>query len=193
MARRPPPPAKPPFWHRSRLGWVNAMGFALTLFLGIWILLAVFSNLLPKSDPLRFGLPVPFVIVLGLAQIATVTLGGIVVSFMWRGADFHTHRPRLFVFWWTCAGLLFFLVDLVTLIQFGIADLPNAARWAEDIFFGSAPVGVLCFALMGYVNIDIPADDEDWAESEDEYDDDGEYEDDDYDDEDDAYYEDEES
>ena len=173
MARRPPTPAKLPFWHRSRLGWVNALGFALTLFLGVWILLAGVSNLLPNSDPLRFGLPVAFVIVLGLAQIATVALGAVVVSFMWRGADFHAHRPRLYVFWWTCAGLLFFLVDLVTLLRFGIADLPNAARWAEDLYFGSAPVGLLCFALMGYVNIDIPAEDDDgaWDHDEDAYED----------------------
>ncbi len=62
--------------------------------------------------------------------------------------------------------------------MFGIADLPNAARWAEDMFFGIAPVGLLCFGLMGYVNIDIPAeDDEAWDEQDDEayYEDDEEY------------------
>ncbi|MDJ0522612.1 MAG: hypothetical protein QNJ90_11145 [Planctomycetota bacterium] len=172
MARRPPPPAKPPFWHRSRLGWVNALGFALTLFLGVWLLMAIFSNLLPKSEPIRFGIPVPFVIVLGLAQVTTIALGAIVVSFMWRGADFHTHQPRLYVFWWTCAGLLFFLVDLVTFIKFGAADLPNAAPWAEHMYFGIAPIGLLCFGLMAYVNIDIPSEDEEvWHEDED-----GEYE-----------------
>ena len=191
MARRPPTPAKPPFWHRSRLGWANALGFALTLFLGLWLLLAVFSNLLPKSDPIQFDIPMAFVAVLGLAQIATIGLGAMVVSFMWRGADFHTHRPRLFVFWWTCAGLLFFLVDLVALLKFGTADLPNAARWAEHIYFGSAPIGFLCFALMGYVNIDIPSDEDDEAWDDDDADDydEGEYDDEAYEDE--AYEDDE--
>jgi len=174
MARRPPTPAKPPIWHRSRLGWVNALGFALTLFLGVWLLMSIVSNLLPSSDPIAFGLPTAFVAVLALAQVATVALGAVVVGFMWRGADFHTHRPRLFVFWWTCAGLLFFLVDLVTLLRFGFADLPNAARWAEHIYFGSAPVGLLCFALMAYVNVEIPAEggEDDWdGEQEDGHDD----------------------
>ncbi len=158
MARRPAPAAKAPFWHRSRLGWVNAFGFALTLFLGIFLVMAVFANLMPKADPLRFGLPMPFVLVLALAQAATVALAATVVfGFMMRGADFHTHRPRLYVFWWTCAGLLFFLVDLVSLVKFGISDLPNAGRWAEDLYWGVAPIGLACFALMGYVNIDIPA------------------------------------
>ncbi len=172
MARRPEPPPKPPFWHRSRLTWVNALGFALTLFLGIFLLLAGFSNVMPKSDPIRFEIPTAFAAVLVLAQLATVGLGAVVVfGFMMRGADFHTHKPRLYVFWWTCAGFLFFLVDMISLVKFGMSDLPNAARWSEHLYWGVAPVGLLCFGLMGYVNIDIPADDEDEHHDDDHYDD----------------------
>ena len=51
------------------------------------------------------------------------------------------------------------------------SDLPNAARWSEHLYWGSAPVGLLCFGLMGYVNIDIPADDEHEHHDDEHYDD----------------------
>ena len=35
------------------------------------------------------------------------------------------------------------------------------------MYFGLSPVGILCFGLMGYVNIDIPAEDEEeWEHDE---------------------------
>lgn len=150
-------PSKPPFWHRSRLGWVNALGFALTLFLGAWLLLAVVNNLLPGADPVRFEIGTAFLLVLALTQVATVALGAIIVFvFMWRGADFHGHTPRLYVFFWTLAGLLFYLCQTIVLLRFGMADLPNAASWAEHIYWGTAPIGLAAFGLMTYVNVQIP-------------------------------------
>jgi hypothetical protein len=167
--RRPEPPAKPPFWHRSRLAWVNALGFALTLFLGLWLLLFTASNFMPGSDPFKIPFPGVYAAVLFLSQIVTVALGSVVVfGFMWRGADFHTHKPRLYVFFWTCAGLLFALIQFVILLKFDWPDLPNTARFASKIFWGEAYVGLLCFLLMAYVNIDIPAEDE-AHEEDDEY------------------------
>ena len=140
---------KPPFWHRSRLGWVNALGFALTLFLGVWLVLAVFNNLLPGADPIEFTISPAFIAVLSLAQVATVALGAVIVFvFMWRGADFQSHTPRLYVFLWTCAGVLFYLVQIVVLVRFGIVDLPNAASWAEDIYWGAAPIGLQAIPSM---------------------------------------------
>lgn len=155
--RRNEPPPKPPFWDRSRLAWINALGFALTLFLGLWLLLFAAANVLPDSDPFTFGFPLVFAIVLFLAHLATVVLGGIVVfGFMWRGADFHAHTPRLYVFFWTCAGLLFSLVQMVILFKFGWPELPNVANFARQVYWGEAFVGLLCFGIMAYVNIDIP-------------------------------------
>jgi hypothetical protein len=149
------------------LGWVNALGFALTLFLGVWLLMAVFSNVLPGSGPIRFAFPTVFAVALVLAQAATVALGAtIVFGFMWRGADFHAHRPRLYLFFWTCAGLLFSLVQGITLLRFHWPVLPNAAGWAVRIYWASAFVGLPCFGLMAYVNIELPhagsPDDEAW-------------------------------
>ena len=180
MARRRPEPARrPPFWHRSRLGWVNALGFALTLFMGLWLVLATIGNVMPGSAPVRFVFPAVFAIVLILSQTATVALGAIVVfGFMWRGADFHTHKPRLYVFFWTCAGLLFSLVQLVTLLKFNGPELPNAARWARQIYWAEAFIGLPCFLLMAYVNIDIPregeAREDDWDDEHEDWDEDDE-------------------
>ena len=162
MRDRPQPAAKPPFWHRSRLGWINALGFALTFFMGVWLLLAVFSNLLPSADPLRFSLPTAFVVVLALTHVATVALGStVVLGFMLRGAHMNDHKPRMYVFFWTCAGLLFFLVQVVVLARFGHTDLPNASGFASHVYWGIAPLGLLAFALMAYVNVELPGAEDD--------------------------------
>jgi hypothetical protein len=183
--RRPEPPAKPPFWHRSRLAWVNALGFALTLFLGVWLLLFAVANVLPDSDPFTFPFPMVYAIVLLLCQCVTIALGAVIVfGFMWRGADFHTHKPRLYVFFWTCAGLLFALVQFVILLKFDWPELPNTVRFAHQLYWGEAFLGTLCFALMAYVNIDIPSEDDEYADdgehehSDDGHSEDGHYEDD---------------
>jgi hypothetical protein len=172
MARSASPPVhRPPFWHRRRLFWVNALGFALTLFLGIWLLLVLFSSFLRDAQPLAFPIPLPFVLACALSQVATIVLGGIIVlGFAWRGADFTAHTPRLYLFFWTCAGLLFYLCAFVTLLKFGIVDLPNVARWAEDVYWGSAPLGIVAFGLMAYVNVEIPGVGEHLHDEHDEYD-----------------------
>jgi len=158
--RRP----RPPFWHRSRLGWANALGFALTLFLGLWLLLALVRTVLPGADPLKFTLPTVYVAVCLLTQLSVVVLGGVIVfRFMWSGADLSTHTPRLYVFLWTCAGLLFHLCQLVVLMRFGAPSLPNVARWATDFYWHVAPIGLVAFAIMFYVNVEIPPGDEDRA------------------------------
>jgi hypothetical protein len=156
---------KLPFWHRRRLGWVNAAGFALTLFIGVWMVLAFVSNLLPGADPIEFGISPAFIVVLSLTQVATVALGAVIVFvFMWRGADFSSHTPRLYVFFWTCAGVLFYLIQVVILARFGMVDLPNAASWAEHVYWGCAPIGLAVFGLMAYVNIDTPGAEEERPE-----------------------------
>lgn len=174
MRERQTPQPKPPIWHRSRLGWINALGFALTFFLGVWLLLATFANFMPKADPIRFSLPTAFVAVLALAHVATVALGAtLVIGFMLRGADLSEHKPRMYVFYWTCAGLLFYIVQVVVLLKFGSTTLPNAAGFASEIYWGAAPLGLAAFALMAYVNIELPGDhphpdeDEEWHQDED--------------------------
>lgn len=159
--QRPEAPPKPPFWHRSRLAWVNALGFALTLFLGLWLLLFVAANLLPDAEPFSFEFPAVYGVVLFVTQGLTIGLACIVVfGFMLRGADFHTHQPRLYVFFWTCAGLLFALVQLVILVKFDWPELPNTLRFAHQLYWAEAFLGLLCFGLMAYVNIDIPSEDD---------------------------------
>ena len=178
MRERTPPPPKPPLWHRSRLGWVNALGFALTFYLALWLLMVTFANLMPNAEDRTWPIPMAFVIVLAIAHVATVALGSVIVcGFMLRGADLNTHAPRMYIFYWTCAGLLFFLVQVVVLAKFGMVDLPNAGGFASKLYWGLAPMGLLAFALMGYVNIEIPSDDEphhddDWHDEDEVYDED---------------------
>ena len=157
------PPAKPPLWHRSRMGWVNALGFSLTFYLAVWLLLVVFSNLMPNADPRRFPIPTAFVVVLGAAHLATIGLCAVIVfRFMLRGEDMNSHQPRMFIFYWTCSGLLFFLVQVVVLVKFGMVDLPNAAGFASKLYWGLSPMGLVAFALMAYVNIEIPKEGTAW-------------------------------
>jgi hypothetical protein len=161
LAERRP---RPPFWHRSRLGWANGLGFALTLFLGLWLLLALVSTVLPGADPVRFSLPTVYVAACLLTQLAVVVLGAVIVfRFMWSGADLSAHGPRLTIFLWSCAGLLFHLCQVVVLFRFDAPRLPNVARWASDFYWHAAPVGLVAFAIMFYANVEIPpaADDRD--------------------------------
>jgi hypothetical protein len=174
MRERNVPPAKPPLWHRSRMGWVNALGFAMTAYLALWGVLAVFSNLMPNADALSFPFPTAFVVVLSLAHLATVVLGALIVfGFMLRGEDLNAHTPRMVIFGWTCTGLLFFLVQVVVLARFGMAQLPNASGFASNLYWGLAPLGLAAFALMAYVNVEIPKEGEAWHDED--------YEDDDFD------------
>ncbi len=154
MARkRAPEPPKRPIWHPSRFGWANGLGFALGVFLALFIMGVAGSALLGRSEPLTFSFPAIY----AYASMATLLiLVGftcvLIFGVAWKGADFGTHRARNLVFLWSLAGLLFFLVQLLVLLKFGRPNLPYVAKWASDLYWGMAPVGMICFALMTYVN-----------------------------------------
>ena len=154
MARSPTPEApRPPLWHPSRLGWVNGLGFALSMFFALFLLCALVSALLNRSQPLEFAFPRMY----AYASLATLVILGLLTCFLifgvaWKGADFGTHRARNMVFLWSLAGLLFFLVQTLVLFKFGSPRTPYIAEWASDLYWGIAPVGFASFALMTYVN-----------------------------------------
>lgn len=151
MARREARAA--PFWHRSRLGWVNGLGFALTCFYAAWLVLTTFRSVMPNAKPLELAFPGVYMAVVMLALVATVVLCGIVIfGFAWRGADFSHPTPRMYVFLWSASGLILFLVLAVVLGKFGNEPLPNVARWASTMFWHGAYVGLPTFGLMTWVN-----------------------------------------
>ena len=169
--RREPAAPKPPFWHRSRLGWVNAFGFALSAMLGLGFLLTALRALLPGAEAGTSSIPTAYIAVSVLALLATVVLCGIVVfRFAWRGADFHDPVPHTYVLLWTYSGLLFFVIQALILVRFGAQPMPHVAAWVTDTFWFVAPFGLACFALMLYVNAGVnPAPEEEYDEEHGEY------------------------
>jgi hypothetical protein len=145
-----------PITHPARWAWVNALGFALTLFLALWLLLALFRTLMPDRAPLAFAIPVPYVAACLLAQAVVIALGAtIVFRFAWHGHDLGAPTPRFYVFAWSCAGLLFYACQVLVLVRFGAPRLPNVASWASAFYWYAAPVGLLAFALMLWVNVEV--------------------------------------
>ena len=63
-----------PAWHRSRLRWLNGLGFAITFFLALWFLAAVISSLRGDADPSKMPYPAAYVAVSVLALVATIGL-----------------------------------------------------------------------------------------------------------------------
>ncbi|MDJ0975680.1 MAG: hypothetical protein QNJ98_14555 [Planctomycetota bacterium] len=155
-----------PFWHRSKLRWVNGLGFAMSLALALWLLLATAGNLLPSQGNEPMPYPLVYMVAGGAALIATVVLFGIILfRFLWRGVDFSEYTPRVYLFLWSIGGLLFFVLQALLMWIFGKRSLPNVADWAQEFIWFLCPFGVMTFAILAYVNSELPHDhDEDWDE-----------------------------
>lgn len=152
----------PPFWHRSRFRWVNGLGFAMTLALALWLLLAAVGQLVPEKNAGPFPYPMIYMVVGGLALVATVALFAILLfRFLWQGVDFSHYKPRVYLFLWSLAGLLFFAVQGLLLLMFEVRPMPNVAAWAQDFIWFMCPFGVITFAILAYVNSELPHDEDD--------------------------------
>lgn len=160
-----------PFWHRNRLRWVNGLGFAMSLALALWLLLATAGNMLPTDKPQPMPYPLVYMVVGGAALIATVVLFAVILfRFLWRGVDFGEYKPRVYLFFWSMSGLLFFLVQTLLISIFDKRPLPNVADWAQEFIWFLCPFGLMTFAILAYVNSELPHhDDEDWEDDEGEW------------------------
>lgn len=152
MPRNRPAP-KAPFWHRSRLGWVNSLGFAITVFYAGWLLLVLFRTVLPGADALRFTLPVAYVVAIASVLVTHIVFCGMVLSHAWRGGDFRESRAHSHVLLWSVSGIALFLLLALVLVKFGSEPIPNSAGWATGMFWRGCIVGLPAFALMTYVNL----------------------------------------
>lgn len=160
-----------PFWHRSKLRWVNGLGFAMSLALALWLLLATAGNLLPSDTEGRMPYPLVYMVAGGTALVATVVLFGIILfRFLWQGVDFSAYKPRVYLFFWSIAGLLFFVLQALLMSIFGKRSLPNVADWAQEFIWFLCPFGVIAFAILAYVNSELPhGDEDDWDEDEEDW------------------------
>lgn len=151
------PNSPPPFWHRSQLRWVNGLGFAMSLALALWLLLALLGQLAPQKNAPPFPYPFIYMVVGGIALVGTVVLFAIVLfRFLWQGVDFGQYKPRVYLFLWSLAGLLFFVIQGLMLLVFEKRPMPNVASWAQDFIWFLCPFGVLTFAILAYVNSELP-------------------------------------
>ena len=145
-------PHRVAWYDRTRLRWVNALGFAVGFLLLIWVLLFLFGLLTAKGS---MPLPIGFSVLLFAALAASIVLLAMVMSFAWRGMNLGASKPRLYLFLWSVASLLYFLVQAAVLFKFGRRMLPGPA-FASELFWTLCPVGVITFLALTYVNSDLP-------------------------------------
>lgn len=153
-SRRTAPPPRPPWTDPRRWAWINAFGFALSVFLALFLLLVAVRAIMPKAEPFEFQLPVVYVVASALTCLATVVLcGWVVFGLMARGADVGSAHARHVILLWSAVGLAFALVQLVVFLRFGArTPLPNVAPWASGMYWASSLVALPGFGLMTWVN-----------------------------------------
>ena len=124
-------------------------------------------------------MPFPFAVV-GFLSLASsiVLLGVFMFRYMAQGRDLSRHAPRVLLFAWTCAGVLFFLSQAILLARGKAAAFPVVPQWMSDSYWYLTVVGAVVFSVLMWVNADAAFvhPDDDW---DDEYDDDGYYDDED--------------
>ena len=152
--RRAAPPPRLPWTDPRRWAWINAFGFALSVFLALFLLLVAVRAVMPKAEPFTFELPMVYVVASGLTCLGTVTLCAyVVLGLMARGADLGSPHARHVVLLWSAIGLAFALVQLVVFSRFGArTPLPNVASWASQMYWSSGVVALPGFGLMTWVN-----------------------------------------
>lgn len=175
-----------PPWHRSRLRWVNGLGFAISFALLLIALLGVLQTLMPGGRESALAFPTVYAVVTFGALLATLGLFAVLLfRFAWRGERFDTYQGRLYVFFWSLAGGLFFLCLSVVWLRFDGPPLPNLDVWASEFLWFLCPFGVVTFGLMSWTNSDLPHRHEAHGARDDSRDDDEAWDDEPWDDEDD--------
>ncbi len=156
MARTPRPPSRPHYaWNDPRRWtWVNAFGFALSLFLLIFLLLFAVRTLMPSTTRVQASIPTVYVAASLLACAATVVLAvWVVIGLMARGADLGSVHARHVIVLWSACGLAFALVQIVVTLRFGVgAPMPNVAPGIAHSYWGSGFFALPGFGLMTWAN-----------------------------------------
>ena len=112
MARTPRRPAPPrmPWSDPRRWAWINAFGFAISVFLALFLLLVLVRTVMPKADALEADVPMVYIVASLLTCLGTVALAAYVVfGLMARGADLGSVHARHVIVLWSAIGLAFAL------------------------------------------------------------------------------------
>lgn len=139
--------------HRHSLRWVNGIGFALTFFYALWLLVYLLVLVQSRFVDAVPPMPLAFAAVGLVSLLATIALLGVVLfGYALRGADLNEARPRLFLFAWTCAGCLFCLSQSLALVRVGGGNFPHMAGWASSAYWYFCALGAVVFLLLLWVN-----------------------------------------
>ena len=153
-----PPEAPLPLWDRSRLRWVNGLGFALCAGFAVWLLIAVFGVLSPGRDRRVLEVPLVYIVAAGGALLAWLGLfATLLIRHFARGVSFEEYGPRATLYFWSLAGALFFVLSALILWRFDAPQFPRIPAFATDFAWFFTPIGVLVFGALAYVNADLPS------------------------------------
>ena len=139
--------------YRHRMRWANGAGFALTLFFAIWLLAFVLSLFAAGFEDAALPLPLGHAIIGGLALVAMITLLSIVIfGYVIHGADLGEYKPRMALFGWTLAGLLFGVTQSLVLLQRGATPFPHLPVWLSQLYWYFSIVAAVVFLVLLWVN-----------------------------------------
>jgi len=139
--------------HRHSLRWANGIGFALTVFYAVWLLVYVLVLVQARFQDVAPPMPVPFAIVGLVSLLATIALLGVVLfGYALRGADLNETKPRYLLFGWTCAGCMFCLSQSLALLRVGGASFPHMPGWASAAYWYFCALGAVVFLVLLWVN-----------------------------------------
>lgn len=139
--------------HRHSLRWVNGIGFALTVFYAVWLLLYLLVLLQARFVGAVPPMPLAFAAVGLVSLLAAIGLLGVVLfGYALRGADLNETRPRHLLFGWTCAACLFCLSQSLALLRGGGRSFPHLPGWASMAYWYFAALGAGVFLVLLWVN-----------------------------------------
>ncbi len=142
-----------PFWHRHRFRWVNGIGFSLSVFYGMWLVVSVVAFAAAPPAHVVLPAPLPFVVVGGVSLVLSLLAIGVVMfGFVFRGADLGQPTPRYLLYAWTLSAGLFFLSQALALGRFGPGLFPGVPEWLTSLYWYFVPVGAVVFGLLSWVN-----------------------------------------
>ena len=139
--------------YRHRLRWLNGAGFALTLFFAAWLLVYVLTLFSAGFKDAAFPFPAAYAIVGGIALVAMIALlSKVIFAFVIHGADLGDWEPRMYLYGWTLAGLLFGVTQSLVLFQQGMSAFPHLPYWLSQLYWYFAVVSAAVFLLLLWVN-----------------------------------------
>ncbi len=138
--------------HRHSFRWANGVGFALTMFFGLWLLFYFLAWLQKGFEDFSLPVPVPFAAVGLVSLVGMIVLLGMVLRYAAHGVDLNDSKPRYMLFGWTCSGCLFTLSQTLAMLRFGGKSFAGFPGWASAAYWYFAALGSVIFLILLWVN-----------------------------------------